>query len=179
MVSITRTLTLKEYGVANSLALANGTAKHRRNNFLFLKYGLHIGVLLLFLGFLIGYYLVRSESSSITFPLLLVWIGVMFLLQPWILRRKIKKLFLAQQLDRPWTVSASEDGVQSKLPGLADTHLEWGYFTTFAETEEMFVLINSRRPAFISFPKRELDEESLVQLRDLARANLPASLKNG
>jgi YcxB-like protein len=171
MVSITRTLTLKEYGTANGLALRNGTARQRRNYFFCVKFGPYIGGLFLLLSILFGVSSWRAGRADWS-PVVLLISGVVLCAQPVMLRLKIKKLFVAQQLDRPWMLEADEDGVHSVVPGLADSRLTWQYFTTFVETDDLFLLINSRRPAFVSFPKRELDAGMLEELRGLARGNI-------
>jgi hypothetical protein len=173
MVRTTRVLTQKEYWDANSLALQTGTAKQRRNFAITITYGPFIGLVFVALAAAIAYATQSIDNIGTVFLLVL---GLYYALQRWLLRRKARKFFASQQLDLPWVVEAADDGVRCELPGLSDTKLSWKYFTTFAETETLFLVINAKRMSFISVPKTNLSADSLEELRLMARRNLPAAI---
>jgi hypothetical protein len=91
---------------------------------------------------------------------------------PLLFRRKIARLYDQQQLDREWELEFSDDCVRSKLLGLAESRLEWPYFQTFVETSDIFLLLRTRRLAFVTVSKASLDESQQAELRTLLKKHL-------
>ena len=98
----------------------------------------------------------------------------MLSLHPLGFRRRLRKIYRRQELDQPWTIRLEATGIQSTVHGKADTRFEWAYFDRYVETADLFTLIQTKRPAFITLPKWALNSDEQAELRRLLRDHIPA-----
>ena len=176
MVRTSRTLTLDEYRAINKLMLRNGSLGNRITLWL----GLRILPILAIPGAVWCAYILlfQRRPNEPPGPLLFgLFFSVLMILQPQFLRWKLKKLLAAQRLDRTWTIEASDDGVRSVLEDLYDTKFAWSYFDKVVEDNHYFLLVNSKRPAFISFAKAQITPSVLDELRGLAEIHVSKSAR--
>jgi hypothetical protein len=175
MISVKRVLSLEEFARSNRLALIHGTARRKFN---YLAFCFIIPILsfasLPFTGWLLIDAWRRPGNHAQSFGILCGALGMSlyFMLCPLIFRRKIRKIYRQQQLDREWEIEVAENGIRSRLIGLADSHLEWAYFDAYVETREAFVLLTRLRPVFITIAKAALNDTQRTELRGLLDAHL-------
>jgi hypothetical protein len=84
----------------------------------------------------------------------------------------MRKMYRQQRLERTWEIEISEQGVYSKLVGLADSRMEWAYFDFYVETTNSFVLLQKLRPVFLTIGAASLDSTQKTELRSLLDAHL-------
>ena len=175
MISVTRVLSFDEFAASNRLALLHGTIG-RKVSYIACCFVLPIIslVALPIAGWLLISTWQRSGNHADEFGVLsgVFAMFLVFLFWPLLFRRKMRKLYRQQQLERVWEIEVSERGVHSKLVGLADTHLEWVYFDYYVETPNSFVLLKKLRPVFLTIGAISLDTSQKTELRGLLDAHL-------
>ena len=94
---------------------------------------------------------------------------------PVIFKRKMRKLYREQELSLPWTIELSQEDIHSMILGRSDT-LQWVFFNSFVETDEMFTLLKKQRPVFLTIAKENLQPEEQDELGSLLLAKLGPAL---
>ncbi len=88
----------------------------------------------------------------------------------------MRKLYKEQELSLPWTIKLSEEEIHSVVQGRSDTRFQWAFFDSFVETEEMFTLLQKRRPVFLTIAKESLQPVEQAEVRTLLQAKLGRAL---
>ncbi|NYF80135.1 YcxB family protein [Granulicella arctica] len=171
MISITRVLTFEEYAASNKLALRYGTLRRKCKFFVYLYAMPTLGLLLFLFA---TWMLIDTWKSSDTYVSWFIWMGgsLCWIFCPWFFRKRTRRSYKEQELHLPWTTEISETGVHSVIPGKAASHFEWTFFSSFVETSELFIILQRKRPIFITVPKDSLDPVQQIELRALLITNL-------
>ena len=98
--------------------------------------------------------------------------AICYVLRPIFYRRKLSKFYQNQELGEPRTIEVSDAGIRSTILGKADTHFDWAFFNGYDENDELFILIQNKQAKFVVFPKSDMQENSLQELRELAARHL-------
>jgi hypothetical protein len=176
MISIRRVLQLEEFAKSNRLALLHGTFGRKfsylMNCFVFPI--LCFALLLPLSTWMAIHTWLWPGDHAAEFGLWcgLLGLSVYYVIFPLLFRRRIRKMYQQQRLDRQWEIEISEAGIHTKQVGLADSRLEWAYFDFYLETEDQFLLLQKLRPVFLTIPKGSLDVIHTKALRDLLNAHL-------
>jgi hypothetical protein len=175
MICIKRVLSLEEFAASNRLALMHGSTARKVNYlaFCFVIPILSLASLPFTVWLLVDIW--KRPGNHVEFFATLcgvLGISLYFVLCPVLFRYRIRKLYRQQQLDRECEIEVAENGIRSRLIGLADSHLEWAYFDSYVETRETFVLLKKLRPVFITIAKATLSDPQKVQLRELLDGRL-------
>jgi hypothetical protein len=169
MIQVTRVLTFNEYVTSNRITLLHSTPSRRLAAIISLYVLPIVGVVGVVLTVWQMNRLWAGPGNGAAFGF---WSGVLggsfvCCFYRRFYRRKLRRLYKQQELHEPWTISVDKTGVQSIIPGKADTRLEWAFFDRYVETPELFTLIQSKRPTFITLPKSVLGPDEQAELRQL------------
>ena len=170
MISVTRILPFELYAASNYLALRHGTLKHRFCYFTYLRFGPFLGVIGVPLAvwlMVLFWRLPGKHAGDFGLSCGLLWFAGYLLCYRWLFQRKMRKLYKLQELDLPWTVEVSHEGIHSVIQGRADTKFEWAFFDRFAESEQIFTLLKKERMIFLTIGKDSIQVEEQDRLRSL------------
>jgi hypothetical protein len=151
-------------------------AVHRNRNAL-TKWGRRLFVwivvlitLLVFVGFLVKPSVQAARNLLPFFGLVLLWLGILWILPRWLMRRQFSKQPGAHG---PRTVLLDASGAHWQWNG-GSSDVEWKNYIRSAEGKNQILFYTS--PAcFNILPKRGLPTEQLNELRDLLKTNIPAT----
>jgi len=175
VISITRVLPFELYAASNRLALQHGTFKRRLSYFVCVRFGMLIGIFGVPLSLWLMHYAWNAPGPHAAEFGAACGIAAYFsylCCYPFLFRRKMLKLYKEQELSLPWTIELSEEEIHSVIPGRSDTRFQWPFFDSFVETEEMFTLLQRRRPVFLTIAKESLQPVEQDGVRSLLQAKL-------
>ncbi len=175
MIAFTRAMTLKEFEVGNRLTNLHGTAKLRHQYWRNIRVLPWVGIAgLVFLLWNVVHIWSLRGDHGIEFGWtcgLAAYCGCIAY-TPFRFKKRIGNLYDQQELHRESLTEVSIDGIHSKIPGIAESHLEWAYFDVFVETKESFFVLKKLRPMFVLIPKHVLDQKQEEELRQLLASRL-------
>jgi len=175
VIQVRRILKIEEYIQSNRLACRSGTTSQRFQFFL-CAWGLFpLGVVALpFLAWRLAavWQLPGDQGTRVALLSGAIALAGYCAFWPLLYRRKVAKLYAQQQLDREWELEFSEECIRSKFVGLVESRLEWIYFQRFIETPKIFLVLRTKRPAFLTVSKETLNAKDVAALRALLASRL-------
>ena len=178
MIQITRLLTFKQYAASTRLANLHGPLRRKLNYIAFI----YFLPLLALVGVPITMAMERAawhrhgdQGGPVFIWGSLFGVSIYYLCSPLLFRKKMRRLYKQQELDCPWTLELSDQGVRSTIPGKADTHFEWAFFDCFIETKDLFCLLQKKRTVFITIANDSLGPAEYDELKRLLATNLPCA----
>lgn len=170
-MEIRYTLTLEDYTEGNRLRALSTTPGRKLKYYVFVRFGLLIGVLS-FLA-MIGVSLVRPLQTG-SFAVVsnfaigvLIWVGIVCAVSPLTYRRRLKRSFREQKLPCEVSLLTTESGITiTQTDGTSEGRLNWSAFDRGSETQRIFALFPNVRQ-FVAVPKRAMTPEQQVEFRDL------------
>jgi len=179
VISITRVLPFEQYAASNRLALQHGTFKRRFWYYVRVRFGPLIGLagLPLFAWLMHHtWYAPGPHAAEFGAACGMTYYCLCLCLSPWLFNRKMRKLYKEQELSLPWTIVLSEEEIHAVVQGRSDTRFQWAFFDSFVETDEMFTLLQKRRPVFLTIAKESLQPVEQDGVRTLLQAKLGRAL---
>lgn len=175
MIAFTRAMTIKEFELGSRLTNLHGTAKLRHQywrNIRVLPWVGAAGLIFLLWNAVRIWSLPGDHGAEFAWTCALAAYCACVAYSPLRFKRRVKNLYDQQELSRESLTEVSIDGIHSKVPGIAETHLEWAYFDGYVETRESFFVLKKLRPMFVLIPKQVLDQNQEEELRQLLASRL-------